>query len=39
MAILENFSGNEFFLTVKRHRCMPDIWGVLDKMYCQKERA
>jgi len=45
------FTENTFFLQtqskktkkeredVKRHRCMPDIWGVLDKMYCQKERA
>jgi hypothetical protein len=25
--------------TVKRRGCTPDIWHVLDKMYCQKEKA
>jgi hypothetical protein len=24
---------------VKRRGCTPDIWHVLDKMYCQKEKA
>jgi hypothetical protein len=26
-------------LDVKRRGCTPDIWHVLDKMYCQKEKA
>jgi hypothetical protein len=34
-----NQSSTEDSLAVKRRGCTPDIWHVLDKMYCQKEKA